>query len=249
MVAQQIKFNRSVRAFLSRFPLKDMTGHQKFLAVAAHCAAGDFSREVALARLREEWSDYTLRGKYNPVFYVGADEAGWINRTSAGMLTVTQEGFDHLTALLESKNVSAIINPGLRLFDKSQTHTFDKFLRGILARARKHVWIADSYVDETVFDTVLDVTPADTEIHLMYRHKQGSYDQRVKRFKKQYKNFTTKQYPELHDRFVVSDDEGYVIGPSIKDAAANSPALVVILDKKDSRRLAEFFRDLWGRSQ
>jgi hypothetical protein len=53
------------------------------------------------------------------------------------------------------------------------------------------------------------------------------------------------QSKDLHDRFLIVDDRAYIIGLSIKDAASNSPALVVALSTKDSAALDKFFHKLW----
>lgn len=53
----------------------------------------------------------------------------------------------------------------------------------------------------------------------------------------------------LHDRFLVIDDIGYIIGPSLKDATRNSPALVVKLGAADSRQLLRFFDGMWGQAK
>jgi len=45
------------------------------------------------------------------------------------------------------------------------------------------------------------------------------------------------------------DDTGYVLGPSIKDAASNSPALVVELDAKENHLLQAFFDELWKKGK
>jgi hypothetical protein len=44
---------------------------------------------------------------------------------------------------------------------------------------------------------------------------------------------------------MVVDEVGYVLGPSIKDAASNSPALVIVLAQKEKNLLQSFFNDLW----
>ena len=43
--------------------------------------------------------------------------------------------------------------------NRKATHSFDKYLRKIFVAAKTEVLIADAYVDETIFDTVLDVIP------------------------------------------------------------------------------------------
>ncbi|MBI4084894.1 MAG: hypothetical protein HY432_00020 [Candidatus Liptonbacteria bacterium] len=246
-----MNFDKSLRAFLSELPIQKMSGHQKLLAVVAHFSGGDISEEVALANVNREWPRSTLKCAYSPKYYVKADEAGWINSSGKGYLKVTKDGIEHLSALFESKEIMETKEGevGLRIFDKKQTHSFDKFIRGVFAQAKKRVWIADAYVDERIFDTVLDVIPATVDFDLIYNNKQGAYDARIARFRTQYPKFITKQYPDLHDRFFIIDNIGYVIGPSLKDAAMKSPALVVVLNEKDSLSLIKFFQLIKARAK
>jgi hypothetical protein len=48
---------------------------------------------------------------------------------------------------------------------------------------------------------------------------------------------------------MVVDNAGYVLGPSIKDAASNSPAVVVELDSNEKRLLKNFFNELWQKGK
>ncbi|HSX31460.1 MAG TPA: hypothetical protein VLE99_06090, partial [Candidatus Saccharimonadales bacterium] len=123
------------------------------------------------------------------------------------------------------------------------------FLRNILCVATQQVRIADSYVDGTIFDNLLDQIPEDVPINLMYGEMQGDFKARAKRFGIQYTGFAARSYPVLHDRFLIIDDIGYIIGPSLKDATRNSPALVVKLGAADSRQLLRFFDGMWGQAK
>ncbi len=108
--------------------------------------------------------------------------------------------------------------------------------------------VSDSYVDGSIFDTVLEVIPKTTTIKLLSKRRSGNFNARAKRFRKQYQGFATRKYKDLHDRFLVIDDTGYVMGPSLKDAASNSPALLVTLIGKEKRRLQSFFDELWEKA-
>jgi len=243
-------FSKSTKAYLTSFPLRKMSGQQKFLALAAYCASGSLDVEIEVTVIREKWPKAMFGFEYHATFYARADEAGWVKPVRTGFLSVTQDGLEHLSALTEAEITTASRTvSGIQVFGIKQTHSFDKFLRGVFAQAKKSVFIADSYVDDTIFDNVLDVVPSSTVIKLIYNRKQGAYDARVKRFKTQYANFETKRYAALHDRFFIVDGTGYMIGPSIKDAARKSPALVVSLSASDSKKLLNFFQTIFSRSR
>ena len=246
-----MNYDLNLKAFLKDLPLAEMSGHQKFVAVAALQSRGKPNVQVATKEVRAQWRKSLLRIRYNPAFYDRAQQEGWVDPISGkkGVFVVTQAGLDHLAALpkLDSELSAGELKRagGLIIVNRKATHTFDKFLRKILAEAKMQVVIADSWVDETVFDNVLDVIPKSVPVKVIYAQAKGSFDQRAKRFATEYKQFAVRRYKSLHDRFMVVDDTGYVLGPSIKDAASNSPALVVELHAKEKRLLQSFFDELW----
>lgn len=248
-------FNQNLKAFLKVLPLKKMTGHQKFLAVSAVQCLGKTDVKVSARDVRKQWRKSVLGVLYNPSLYDRAQREGWVNPVAGakGKFLVTEEGFEHLSALEgsdleidagELKRAGALI-----IVNKKGTHSFDKFLRQTLAEAKKQVLIADSYVDGTIFDTVLDAIPPTTPIKLVYAHASDNFATRTARFSRQYQQFMARKMKWLHDRFMIVDETGYVLGPSIKDAAFKYPALVVILGQKENRSLQTFFKELWTRAK
>ncbi len=240
-------FSKNIKAFLSSLPIKDLSGHQMFLAIAAHCAGGNNSTQINTADVQKKWSKSLLKKKYNAVFYSRAQGEDWVNPISQGIFVVKNDGLQHLEDLAgyNDKDTISSSNGGLFVFNKTSTHTFDKFLRNIFANTKSRVFIADSWVDGTIFDNVLDSIPKTLDINLIYGQKRGTFDSRVSRFKKEYPRFVVKKYKDLHDRFLVVDNIGCVIGPSLKNAAEKSPALIVVLNKKNSLLLIKFFQALW----
>jgi hypothetical protein len=248
-------FNQNLKAFLEGLPLNNMSGQQKFLAVAAVKCHGQADVEVSAGDVRKQWRKSVLKVRYNPALYDRAQREGWVNPVAGakGRLLVTEEGLGHLSALEgfnlevdagELKRAGALV-----VVNKKGTHSFDKFLRQTFAEAKKEVLIADSYVDGTIFDTVLDTIPQTTVIRLVYAHDSGNFAQRSARFSRQYQQYMARKYKWLHDRFMIVDETGYVLGPSIKDAAFKYPALVVILGKKEGHSLQAFFNTLWAKAK
>lgn len=248
-------FNLNLKAFLKDLPIKEMTGQQKFLAVAALACMGKRDVELSISSIRKQWRKSLLHAKYNPSLYDRAQQEGWVDPVSGkkGTFVVTQAGLDHLAALpkLESELSAGELQQsgGLIIVNRKATHTFDKFLRKILAEAKAQVLIADSWVDGTIFDNVLDVIPKTIPMKLIYAVARDNFDQRAKRFAREWQTFAVRRYKHLHDRFIVVDDSGYILGPSIKDAAFNSPALVVQLGAKEKRSLQSFFDELWKQAR
>ena len=244
-------FTRNLKAFLKHLPLRNMSGHQKFVAVAAIQCKGNVAIELSTHDIKKEWRKTVLGIKCNPVFYDRAQVAGWVDPSPGkGKFHLTQSGLDNLEALAPELSAGELKKSGtLIIVNRKATHTFDKFLRTTLAAAKKEVLIADSWVDETIFDTVLDVIPKNCTLKLVCANPRGTYAARAKRFGREYPNFVTRKFKHLHDRFLIVDDVAFIIGPSIKDAASNSPALVVALGAKEKSLLHSFFTDLWAKAK
>jgi hypothetical protein len=245
-------YHQNLKAFLNGLTLKMMSGHQKFLAVAAIQSRGKTNVEVTVKQVKKQWRKSLLHVKHNPAFYDRAEQEGWVNPVGWGRFLVTEAGLDHLSALtaLEDDHAAGELKKSgsLVIVNRRGTHSFDKYLRGILAGSKDHVLIVDPYVDGTIFDSVLDVIPKTTNVKLIYAHKKGHFDQRAKRFSQEYQRFHSRKFKWLHDRFIVVDDAGYILGPSIKDAASNYPALVTVLDSKGKDLLQSFFDELWSKA-
>lgn len=238
-------FSKNITAFLSDLP-KTFSGPEKFLAVAIYGIKGDINQRGTIKQIKADWRKSVLKIVYNPAYYNGAQKRGWTNPVAAGVFEVTQRGLDHLIDALGTPTDAVDGDGGLFIFDRKNTHTFDKFLRTLMSSADRQVCLADSYVDETIFDNVLDSIARGTTVRLIYGRQFNAFNARAARFKTQYSAFTVKEYKKLHDRFIIVDGKGYIIGPSIKDAADKSPALVVKLSSRDSRELIAFFESLWS---
>jgi hypothetical protein len=184
-------------------------------------------------------------------FYDRAQAAGWVDPTGLkGKFRLTQAGLENLEALAPEFTAGELKKSGaLIIVNRKATHTFDKFLRTTFAAVKNQVLIADSWVDGTIFDTVLDVIPKDCTFKLIYAQARDKFEDRAKRFSQQYTKFAHKRYKPLHDRFMIVDDTAYILGPSIKDAASNSPALVVALGSKEKNSLQAFFSELWSKAK
>lgn len=243
-------FSLPLKAFLhAHFDAKSLNGSEKFLALSALLANGK-TGVLDYHQVKKAWSKTVMKIALNPSQYHRAQAEGWVKSAGKGQFTVTDKGYEHLEDV-QTQVTSAAGGSATKLdiYNSGKTHSFDKFLRTVFATATVEVMIADSYVDETVFDNLLDQISEDATIHLLYGNKQGSFDARAKRFKRQYPKFMTKQHGSLHDRFLVVDDVGYIIGPSLKDAARKSPATVVSLGRTDTKSLKQFLAGLWAQAK
>lgn len=241
-------FDQPLTAFVRKyFVVSRLSGHEKITIVCALLATGIVGRPISTALLTKSWSRTALKASYSGTFLARAQEHGWLRSESKGQYALTEGGIDHLLAIQKLGDLLPVpqSKSELRLFAAGQTHSFDKYLREILSAAGASVRIADSYVDETIFDNLLDQIPKGVRIQLMYGKSFTSYDQRAKRFTTEFPKFAHKHNPNFHDRLLIVDSVGYALGPSLKDAAHKSPASVVRLNSKDSEQLIKFFDGIW----
>lgn len=245
-------FTLSPNALLKQhFKLNGLTGTEKFLILSSILVKGQVKAELTTGQVKKYWSKTVLAIVFSSTYYHRAQLEGWVVPTDRGTFLITERGYAYLETLVVHTAASSKAEPvtNLEIFLPGKTHDFDKFLRELLSSSLKEIRIADSYVDGTIFDNLLDQIPERVKIHLLYGKKQELFDARIKRFEVQYSNFKAKQYPALHDRFLIIDSVGYIIGPSLKDAAKKSPALVIELGKNDVKNLKNFFDELWRQAK
>ena len=241
--------HKDINDILATLPLDEMSGEDKFLSVATIISDGQVDFKISMKEVALSWS-HSLLGKYSSTYYARACKKGYIipmkDKDGQIKFVITSNGLNKFQSLKDIINVKEIRKSGkLIIFDKKQTHSFDKFIRDLFKNVKREILIADSYVDQSLFDNFLDGLPNTTIIKVLYANDSGLFSTRANRFKSQYQKFETKEYKDLHDRFIIVDGIGYIIGPSIKDAASNSPAIVVALATEESKLLEDFFREIW----
>ena len=237
-----------IRTFIATyFKIDELSGAEKFLILSANVAKGDTNVIITPISVKKIWQKGLLKLVHHRAYNTSAQVEGWIKSVAVGKLALTQKGIDHLQMLANMTNNDPLDDSTkLHLFSAKQSHSFDKTIREALALAKQHVRIADSYVDETIFDNTLDQIPTGVTLHLMYSNNPGlAFDTRVVRFKQEYSQFTLARNTHLHDRFLIVDDTGFIIGPSLKDAANRSPALLMRLNKSDTAKLTSYFDNMY----
>ena len=240
MTLNFVSLPQNINTFLKQFPITEMRGEEIFASMTFYLANGEKDTVVEVKDIKSRWSKTLLGKRYNSAFANRAQ--GWIDSRGRGKVCLTDEGIEFIESLVQPTFSS---RSGLTVFKKGSTHSFDKFLRSIFKKATKNVDVADAYVAGNIFDNLLDEVPSTVPIQLLYGKDVGGFITKSTRFAKQY-SFQKKESKQFHDRFLIVDEKGYIIGPSLKDAADKKPATVVALNDSDSRKLADLFTDLWG---
>lgn len=112
------------------------------------------------------------------------------------------------------ENSNTTIQQGI--FFDGQVYDAYAFVAGLIRKAGKRIILIDNYIDETVL-TML-VKRAKGVIATIYTNnvsKQLRLD--IDKHNTQYPSIDIQTFKKAHDRFMIIDDEVYLIGASIKD--------------------------------
>lgn len=230
---------RNINTFLNNLPLKTMNGEDIFVAITFFLAGGGLDVAVNTRDVKGNWHKSVIGKAYNPAYLTRAK--GRVHPSDRGVICLTEEGISYIQEL--AGEVSALAT-SLIIFGQGTTHSFDKFIRNIFKKATQSVDIADTYVAGSIFDNLLDEVSKKVPIRFLYGTDSGGFVIKSNRFTKEY-SFQKKESKQFHDRFIIVDGRGYIVGPSLKDAADKKPATVVVLNGSDSKKLINLFSQLW----
>ena len=106
--------------------------------------------------------------------------------------------------------------PQQGIFFDGQIYDAYSFVAGLIRKATKRIVLIDNYIDDTVL-TLLSKRAAGVEatIYTGKISKQLQLD--IDRHNGQYSPIEVRTFTKAHDRFMIIDDEVYLIGASIKD--------------------------------
>lgn len=106
-------------------------------------------------------------------------------------------------------------------FEKGLVHSAYQKIRDIIHSSTTSIYIADPYIDNTMFEFFKIFNDKQIEIKLLTLNLYGDYSHEKTLFNSQYPDLTIneKTTRDFHDRFIIVDEnEVYHIGASIKDA-------------------------------
>jgi predicted XRE-type DNA-binding protein len=112
--------------------------------------------------------------------------------------------------------VRSSLPPVEGVFFDGQVYDAYAFVAGLIRKAQRRIVLIDNYIDETVL-TMLDKrnNGVNATIYTSQISKQLKLD--IQKHNVQYDPITIKVFKKAHDRFLIIDDEVYLIGASLKD--------------------------------
>ena len=102
------------------------------------------------------------------------------------------------------------------IFFDGQIYDAYAFVAGLIRKAVKRIILIDNYIDETVL-TLMDKRTEGVTATICTRMVSKQLQLDIKKHNKQYPPIEVQIFIKAHDRFMIIDDEVYLIGASIKD--------------------------------
>ena len=114
------------------------------------------------------------------------------------------------------KRLDANKQPQQGIFFDGQVFDAYQFVSDLVRKAKKTIALIDNYVDDTVL-TLLDKRNNGVSATIYTQHISQQLQLDIDRHNAQYPMIEVKRFNRAHDRFLLIDDEVYLIGASIKD--------------------------------
>ena len=133
-------------------------------------------------------------------------------------------------------------------FGPGAIYDFFKALNSILSSAQKSLLLVDPYMDDSVFDIYLSSLPKNMAVRLLIANYSAKVKPAAEKYVAQYgASLQVRKSSAFHDRLVFVDgSECWVMGQSIKDAAAQKPTYLAPLSPDVATPKCLVYEDIWS---
>ena len=115
-------------------------------------------------------------------------------------------------------------------YQPGEEYDFYRNLSSLIESATHDIFIVDAYLDEKVFDLYVDKVPSTVTVRILSKKITSKAEAVAKMYVKR-RPLELRSSAQIHDRVVFIDHRGWVIGQSIKDAAAKKPTYMIELNE------------------
>lgn len=168
--------------------------------------------------------------------------AGNLNRQMnyGAVLTTIHEAISSIENSLPSQ-------PG-QVFGPGAVYDFFRALNELVESATRSIFIIDTYMDNGIFDSYLSNLRQGVEARLLVSRYVESVKVAAEMFRKQRTtSVEVRRSSELHDRVIFVDgSQCWVLGASIKDAAAHKPTYLAPLSGDVVVEKLRIYEGLWS---
>ena len=123
---------------------------------------------------------------------------------------------DEKVALLYDKIEEGKLEPRQGIFFDGQIYDAYEFICGLIKSAKTRIILIDNYVDDTVL-TMLDKREAGASATIYTQKVSQQFQLDIVKHNAQYPAIDVKEFTKSHDRFLILDNQVYLIGASLKD--------------------------------
>ena len=123
---------------------------------------------------------------------------------------------DHLIEELFRKIDERSITPKQGIFFDGQIFDAYEFICGLIKSAKTRIVLIDNYVDDTVL-TMLDKREGGVSTTIYTQKISPQFQLDIAKHNAQYPVIDVKEFTKSHDRFLIMDNQVYLIGASLKD--------------------------------
>jgi len=112
--------------------------------------------------------------------------------------------------------VKTALPPVEGIFFDGQIYDAYEFICGLIESTRTRIVLIDNYVDDTVL-TMLDKREAGVSATIYTQKISPQFHLDIAKHNAQYPSVDVKEFTKSHDRFLILDNQVYLIGASLKD--------------------------------
>ena len=109
-----------------------------------------------------------------------------------------------------------VITPKQGIFFDGQIYDAYEFICGLIRSAKTRIVLIDNYVDDTVL-TMIDKRISGVSATIYTQKVSGQFRLDIDKHNAQYPAIEVKEFKKSHDRFLILDNQVYLIGASLKD--------------------------------
>ena len=134
---------------------------------------------------------------------------------------IEQQLKEHHQILIEHEKkidffIQSSLPPKQGIFFDGQVYDAYEFVARLIRKAGRRIVLIDNYIDETVL-TILDKRSAGVDATIYTGQLSKVLQLDINKHNAQYPPINVHTFSKAHDRFLIIDDEVYLIGASIKD--------------------------------
>ena len=123
---------------------------------------------------------------------------------------------DHKIEDLYSKLEEKALDPQQGIFFDGQIYDAYEFICNLLKKADTRIVLIDNYVDDTVL-SMLDKRPNGVKAAICTQQVSHQFKLDLEKHNQQYPAIDVRLFKKAHDRFLIIDDDVYLVGASLKD--------------------------------